>query len=183
MPLRLRPKNDSIVLPVIALVLAAAGAASLVGAWIAGESPPPPTVETPLGTVVARATTKESGLATPAALAVAAVAAASPIALPSTATPTVEPLETATPTAEPQNTATPTRVAPTSPPPAVAVVTANVLNVRSEPGLDGEIVATLVAGQTVQVVDGPTTVDGRAWYQIATAEITGWCAAEFLRIT
>jgi SH3-like domain-containing protein len=50
-----------------------------------------------------------------------------------------------------------------------------VLNLRSGPGLDFEIVQTLERGELVNLVEGPHKADGYAWWRIRTAEgVVGW---------
>ena len=66
-------------------------------------------------------------------------------------------------------------------PAANATVTAEALNVRSEPGVAAGIVAVLGQGARVEIIGGPEEADGFTWLEISTADgIHGWVAAEFL---
>jgi uncharacterized protein YgiM (DUF1202 family) len=56
-------------------------------------------------------------------------------------------------------------------------------SLRSNPGLDGWVAATLPLGTVLAVADGPTTTAGYAWYQVAGAAGIGWCASIVLRAT
>lgn len=60
-------------------------------------------------------------------------------------------------------------------------VTADVLNVRSEPNLSGTIVQTLDLGETVNAFDSVRDDDGIAWSAV-NEEGTLWVAAEYLTI-
>ncbi len=65
--------------------------------------------------------------------------------------------------------------------PGPATVAAEVLNFRSGPGLDAEIMAELVAGTTVEIVGESTVADGYTWVEVWVAETgSGWVAAEYL---
>ncbi|MCU0485551.1 MAG: right-handed parallel beta-helix repeat-containing protein [Anaerolineales bacterium] len=97
---------------------------------------------------------------------------------------------TLTPTAAPTRTATPIR--PTevvSCPGAPAIMleedrlaqvsmeTAVSNRVRMEPGLDGEIVGLIGAGETILVDDGPICADGYAWWHVQSfTGLQGWTA-------
>jgi uncharacterized protein YgiM (DUF1202 family) len=55
------------------------------------------------------------------------------------------------------------------------------LNLRQAPGLDAPVLATLDAGASVTVVDGPTDVAGDVWNLVETSDgRRGWCAAAYL---
>lgn len=56
-------------------------------------------------------------------------------------------------------------------------------NMRSAPGLAAGVIATLPLGTAMTVQDGPTTVDGYAWYEVSGQPGTGWCASFLLRRT
>jgi uncharacterized protein YgiM (DUF1202 family) len=59
-------------------------------------------------------------------------------------------------------------------------ITDDSVNLRAEPGLDGELLTTLPAGTSGTVLAGPETVDGSDWYQLDLGGNTGWVAREFL---
>jgi len=54
------------------------------------------------------------------------------------------------------------------------------LNMRSGAGTGYGIVATLAAGTTGNVLDGPRTANGYTWYQIQTSEGTGWVVRDWI---
>src|SRR5699024_8792839 len=58
-------------------------------------------------------------------------------------------------------------------------VNTDAVNLRSEPGLETEVVVVLTQHQSGAVYAGPETVDGHTWYQIESAEGTGWASAQF----
>jgi uncharacterized protein YraI len=60
------------------------------------------------------------------------------------------------------------------------VVTAEGLNVRTEPGLGGDIAVILPPGLPATVVAGPTAADNFTWYQLDANGVTGWSAEEYL---
>lgn len=104
--------------------------------------------------------------------------------------PTEPPTPTQAPTAEP--TATATQPPPTPPTEAAAAVTGplyqvayvaenDVLNVRSGPGVNNEIVATLSPHATdVQITDQGQAVEDSTWVPIATGQDAGWVNRAFL---
>ena len=92
-----------------------------------------------------------------------------------TVTETAEPA-TATPSPSPTATSTPTADGP----PATEMTVTAPLNVRSVPGLDGDILTVLPAGTQLTVTDGPREMDGYDWYEVSAGEITGWAAGDFL---
>jgi hypothetical protein len=57
-----------------------------------------------------------------------------------------------------------------------ATIAADAVNIRAEPGLWSDVVGQAGAGEPVDVLDGPA--DG--WFQIATADATGWIDGAFL---
>lgn len=63
------------------------------------------------------------------------------------------------------------------------VVATDRLNLRVEPGLNGEVIVVLEEGQQATVVDGPVEVDGYAWYQLDADGTVGWSASSFLAAT
>lgn len=56
-------------------------------------------------------------------------------------------------------------------------VTANSLNVRSEPGMSGTIIGALQTNDAVEFLEASS--DGY-WYRISSTEITGWVAQKYL---
>lgn len=62
----------------------------------------------------------------------------------------------------------------------IAEVTVEGANLRKVPGTDEPVAAALPFGTVVQVVDGPTTVDGNIWYQIAADAGWGWIASSLI---
>lgn len=50
----------------------------------------------------------------------------------------------------------------------LAEVLVDDLTIRAGPGLNADSLGVLPAGEPVYVVDGPTTADGYAWYQLAS---------------
>lgn len=59
-------------------------------------------------------------------------------------------------------------------------VATNLLNIRSEPGLYGAIVATLPNGDSAHVVGGPEVSGGISWIRIDSALGTGWVASQYV---
>ena len=53
-------------------------------------------------------------------------------------------------------------------------------NLRNGPGVDAGIVSILPLGAVMTVQDGPTTVDGYAWYEVSGDYGSGWCASFLL---
>jgi len=51
------------------------------------------------------------------------------------------------------------------------------LRLRADAGVDADVIATLPAGATVSVLDGPTASDGMAWYHVRFGDEVGWIAA------
>ncbi len=47
-------------------------------------------------------------------------------------------------------------------------------NMRAEPGLSGEIIATIDPGERVWVVAGPRCVDGYRWWRVRYNGQLGW---------
>ena len=60
-----------------------------------------------------------------------------------------------------------------------AVVTTDVLRIRSGPSTGFGIVGRTYLGDTVSVLEGPTN----GWYRIKAGTVTGWSSGEFLRVT
>jgi|GEM_PF-1487402 len=55
------------------------------------------------------------------------------------------------------------------------------LNLRSEPGLDSEVLETLPDGTVATITAGPEPVDDLTWYEAEIdADRSGWLASEFL---
>lgn len=70
-------------------------------------------------------------------------------------------------------------------PPAIEIgdlvmVATDELNIRSDAGLDSDLLDTLTNGFTASVIDGPVSADGFTWYEIETDAITGWVAGGYL---
>lgn len=67
----------------------------------------------------------------------------------------------------------------------VRVVTAADLNVRNQPGLNTEVIATLPSGTRVRVLEGPVIADNIPWLHVRTnyagRSIEGWASENFLR--
>lgn len=62
----------------------------------------------------------------------------------------------------------------------VVVVDGN-LNLRSEAGMDADIVDVMADGSAATIVSGPTVVDDMDWYEINTVDYgSGWAAGDFL---
>src|SRR4051812_35472740 len=60
-----------------------------------------------------------------------------------------------------------------------AVVTTDVLRIRSGPSTGFTIVGRTYLGDTVQVLEGPTN----GFYRITAGSVTGWSSGDYLRIT
>lgn len=62
------------------------------------------------------------------------------------------------------------------------MVNGDELNLRSQPGLDGTIVAQLPLGKEAVITGGPVEADGYSWYQITLTGThpDGWVAGEHL---
>jgi uncharacterized protein YraI len=56
------------------------------------------------------------------------------------------------------------------------------LNFRERPGIDGPVRTTLALGTAAEVMGGPISADGLAWYQIAPDGVAGngWVAANYI---
>ncbi len=67
----------------------------------------------------------------------------------------------------------------------VRIVTAPELNVRNQPGLNTEVIATLPSGTRVRVLAGPVIADNIPWLRVRTnyagQSIDGWASENFLR--
>ena len=60
-------------------------------------------------------------------------------------------------------------------------ITANALNVRAVPSLQGTIVTARPKGNRGTVTDGPTLADNVIWWEVAfDADVTGWCSEAWL---
>ncbi len=59
----------------------------------------------------------------------------------------------------------------------IAYVATDVLNLRDAPSADGAILDTLLWGEDVKIVAGPTADN---WFQVVNQEMTGWVAGEYL---
>jgi hypothetical protein len=59
------------------------------------------------------------------------------------------------------------------------------LRVRSEPGLQGEVLFVALEAEVFQVVDGPRQGDGFTWWYLAALydnSLSGWAVANFLEV-
>lgn len=146
------------------------------------------------GAVVARAAL--DGSDSPTAQAPAAVQATPPAATPEAeipvpespvvATPEGADAVVGTPATEPEVAQAAEEITPTaqeSPGIAVVdtvVVDADGLNVRTEPGLQGDVAVVVPRGLRATVVGGPTAADGYTWYRLEADGVAGWVAGEFL---
>lgn len=54
------------------------------------------------------------------------------------------------------------------------------LNMRSAAGTGNSVIATLPAGTTGTITDGPSTVTGYTWWELRTSNRTGWVAQNWL---
>ena len=64
---------------------------------------------------------------------------------------------------------------------ANVAVDTDALNLRSDLGLDGPVVAVMPSGTRATVLDGPYTADGLDWYYVdPAAYASGWAAGDFL---
>ncbi len=83
-------------------------------------------------------------------------------------------------------TATPSPLPPTALAVGVYAQTTGSLNVRAEASTKGAKLATLGAGVTVKIVDGPKQAGGIAWWKVTNlpgqpSEASGWCSGQFLK--
>lgn len=94
-----------------------------------------------------------------------------------------------TPVAEPTRpSASPTPTEATSTPVGrfargnwlVVTGTGDCLNLRSEPSLQGQVIACLPDGTEVQVLGGPRDADGYRWWRLATPQGDGWAVENYL---
>ena len=60
-----------------------------------------------------------------------------------------------------------------------AVVTTDVLRIRSGPSTGFQIIGRTYLGDTVQVLEGPTN----GFYRISVSSVTGWSSGDYLRVT
>ncbi len=60
------------------------------------------------------------------------------------------------------------------------VTNAEGVNLRETPGLDGRVLVQMALGEVLTVLDGPTTTDGYAWYEVKGSNRIGWAASTFL---
>lgn len=56
------------------------------------------------------------------------------------------------------------------------------LNLRTEPntGANSAVIASLAAGTSLQVLEGPTEAEGRTWWRVRADSLEGWCVGDFL---
>ena len=141
----------SAVLLLAALLLAACGG---------GEEPTPTPTKTPLPAAAAARTATPQAPEPPAPT---PSQAAAPTELPTSAPQAAEPTATPAPVIE-----------------QIGTVTADQLNIRSEPNTSGTVVKMAMAGQTFTVVG--KSDDGQ-WLQVAeNGAPVGWAAAEFVSV-
>lgn len=62
----------------------------------------------------------------------------------------------------------------------LVMVITDELNIRSDAGLDADVLDTLTNGFTASVTDGPVDADGYTWYEIETDAITGWVVGAYV---
>jgi hypothetical protein len=83
------------------------------------------------------------------------------------------------------NPTAPTIAPPAPPLPTIAGIetriTSDALNLRSEPGIDGEFLVMMPAGATVTLLDQGPTRDGHLWVRVRFGEIEGWADSTFLQ--
>ena len=60
------------------------------------------------------------------------------------------------------------------------VTTAEGTSLRTGPGLDFEVAATVAAGEAMTVLQGPATNDGLIWYEVEGSSLAGWIAGSLL---
>lgn len=60
---------------------------------------------------------------------------------------------------------------------STAEIATDVLNLRTDPGTWGDVIAEMTWGEVVDVLDGPTD-DG--WYQVSYGDDIGWASGEYL---
>ena len=105
-----------------------------------------------------------------------------PTPLP-TETPTAVPSDTPTPPPTETPTVVPTNTAVPTPTPRTAVINSPYgLNLRAEPGIDGEILTFLAPDAVVIVLGGRETADNLIWQQIEAESQIGWVSDQFLAI-
>lgn len=61
-----------------------------------------------------------------------------------------------------------------------AIVVDPPVNLRAEPGLDGNQIGSLDMGEAITILDEPVWVDGYGWYLVETTAGTGYVAGAFL---
>lgn len=54
------------------------------------------------------------------------------------------------------------------------------LRAREQPGQSSAVVVRFAPGAELEVLDGPATIDGVAWWRVQGEEGEGWCSSEFL---
>ncbi len=69
---------------------------------------------------------------------------------------------------------------------ATVVTTAEGINVRSEPSVNGDVVEQLASGTELVIVDGPEEGDDYTWWQVETTGddpvVLGWLASDFIEL-
>ncbi len=61
------------------------------------------------------------------------------------------------------------------------LITTDVLNLRREPGIDGEIVISMPLGVSVTLLDQGPIRDGHVWVRVRYGTIEGWADSTYLR--
>lgn len=61
-----------------------------------------------------------------------------------------------------------------------AVVADGPLNVRDDTTVDSDPIALLETGDTVQILNGPTDIDGVAWFEIQSGDTNGFVVGRYL---
>jgi hypothetical protein len=111
-----------------------------------------------------------------------------PLPMP-TQTPTPAATATLVPTGTPTGTPAPTVTPTATPEPELLVgVLATVngtgaqqLKMRAAPGLDQQLLSTLLDGTRLRVLEGPQTKDGYSWWKVQTEDgLQGWVAGDWL---
>ncbi len=156
------------------MLISAVALTWLIGCSAESQDPiilPTPVVERGLATVMPTSTAEPIEAADSALSAeVVATATTAPSPAPTATLPATEPVESLLPASE-SNT-------------VVFVSADDVLNVRTEPGVENEIVGTIAPGtSTVQITGVSIDVDGSPWVPVQIDTTQGWVNSRFLTET